>query len=140
MCLFVDDSVDIGSLQDLVKKNGETLRIMNEISDYRRLYNCLLAPKNNVDLEHILIKCQSMSGYCLIHELFNQWIDGKGVKPVTWRTLISKLPCVGMTVLADEIELEMEGNYPSQTTHLEEVRSCSLLRKNEDRIQGDYIC
>ena len=110
---------------------------MNEISDYKQLYYCLLAPKNNIVLDHILIECQRMSGLCIIYELFNQWILGKGVKPVTWRTLISKLNCVGMTVLADEIELEMKGNYPSQTAHLEEVQSCPLLRRKKDHIQGD---
>ena len=127
----------MGSLQHLVKKNGKILNIMDEIGDYKKLYLCLLAPKNNAILDHLLIKCQGMSGFCIIQELFNHWIDEKGVKPVTWRTLISKLPCVGMTVLADEIELQMEGNYPSQTAILEEARSCYVLRRKKDNIQGD---
>ena len=66
-----------------MKRNGENINIMDEISDYRQLYNCLLAPKNNIELNDIIYKCQTKSVYCVIYELFWEWLKSRGVNPVT---------------------------------------------------------
>ena len=123
-----------------MKRNGENINIMDEISDYRQLYNCLLAPKNYIELNDIIYKCRTKSVYCVIYELFWEWLNGSGVNPVTWHTLIRKLHCAAMTELADVIELEMEDNNLSRIASLlEEVQNCSLLNNNKDHIQGKNI-
>ena len=121
-----------------MKKNGQKIRIIDEIGDFKSLYICLLEPANNERLRQLVIQCQLMSGSCIIDVLFNEWLMGRGANPVTWRTLISKLRCTGMIVLADTIEQEMEENYPSQTIYLEKVQTCSRLISNEEHIQGIF--
>ena len=37
-------------------------------------------------------------------QILRDWIDGRGLKPVTWGTLIDELRVVGLDTLADDIE------------------------------------
>ena len=42
-------------------------------------------------------------------EILRQWIQGKGKQPVTWRTLIEVLHCVGLITLAEDIRTGCQG-------------------------------
>ena len=121
-----------------MKKNGQKIHIIDEIGDFKSLYNCLLEPASNERLRQLVIQCQLMSGSCIIDVLFNEWLMGRGANPVTWCTLISKLRCAGMIVLADTIEQEMEEKYPSHTIYLEKVQTCSRLISKDEHIQGVF--
>ena len=137
---YTDGTPNMASLQDLNLKSGSIAHIVKEISDYRKLYTCLIDPRNNTKLEHIEIECHQVGVSCVVRKIFMDWIEGYGVKPVTWQTLIMNLrDCVGYQLLADEMELEMEGDAFSWTILLEKVRGCSSLKENEDQIRGAYI-
>ena len=48
-------------------------------------------------------------------EIMRQWLQGKGIKPVTWETLVRCLRDVKLSVMADNIERTLSTMIPLPT-------------------------
>ena len=40
----------------------------------------------------------------ITHKILQEWLEGKGLKPVSWETLVNTLRDIGLNALADEIQ------------------------------------
>ena len=58
---------------------------------------------NRVNLRNIEFQCNNNPS-CMKTDLFELWLDGNGLAPYTWRTLIQVLRDISLNRLAEEIE------------------------------------
>ena len=99
----IDDKPKIRLFLDFPTKRGPIRipdRIGNKYSDYGIF---LLADDTGSRVDAIKSKHQ-LDYNSIIEEITREWLEGSGVKPVTWRTLVQVLKQIRLVTLAQEIE------------------------------------
>ena len=77
-------------LDSLERKDGTTFSVMDELgSDYKKVALQLLDDKNGTIMENI--KEDKTKVADIKEEIFRRWRNGTGMKPATWRTLVTLL-------------------------------------------------
>ena len=88
-------------LRRLKTQNGETVNIVDSIgSNYWKFGTLILNSWNQV--KSIEKSCHYQVE-CIVPSILNHWLDGEGVKPVSWNKLIVVLEESGLSVLASDI-------------------------------------
>ena len=102
----IDDQVDRPTLIECIRFRGRKARINipQEIGvKYREFGLLLLEDHNGARIRHLAHKHRDDSNEINI-EIIEEWVAGKGMHPVTWKTLTEVLRDIELSTLAEEIE------------------------------------
>ena len=94
------------TLPDLLcfdSKTRESVNIITEVGAKYQMFGILLLDDKTGAYVRSLIKKHSGDCESINMETVEEWLQGRGAKPVSWRTLTRKLKAVKLTVLAQEI-------------------------------------
>ena len=83
--------------------NTKCVDILTEIgSNYEDFGTLLLQDESGAKVEAIVKKHRG-DDRCINREIFKEWIQGRGARPVSWRTLVDTLSDIGLKTLATDI-------------------------------------
>ena len=102
----LDDQANRPTLIECIRFRGKERRINipKEIgSKYREFGLFLLEDYNGAKIRALAHKYMNDANKINL-EILEQWINGKGKHPVTWKTLIEVLRDIKISTLAEEIE------------------------------------
>ena len=101
-----DDPLSLSALRNFTVKEG-AIDIAEKIgTDYEHFGTLLLNDNDGTKVKNIEMSKHGDPVHITV-EILKQWRQGKGRKPVTWRTLVDCLRGTGLNVLADKIELSL---------------------------------
>ena len=104
MCVFsIDDEPTLLKLLNFDTKRGGNIDIIDEVGvKYLKFGILLLEDKTGAHVESLVTKhredCEKIN-----LDIVRQWLQGRGAKPVSWRTLTRILKALKLTVLAQDI-------------------------------------
>ena len=99
---FTDDKPELGELEDLKTRGGESIDILERIGiDYERFGIRMLDDK--VGDKVVEIEDEQRASNRIKREIVRRWLKGKGKKPVTWRTLVEVLDSMELAEVTKEI-------------------------------------
>ena len=98
-----DDEPTIPELFSFDTKKGDTIDIIDEVGvKYLKFGILLLEDKTGAHVQGLIKKhsgdCESIN-----MEIVQEWLQGRGANPVSWRTLTKILKAVKLAVLAQDI-------------------------------------
>ena len=98
-----DDEPTLLELLSFDTKRGDNIDIIDEVGDkYLKFGIFLLENKTGAHVRSLVTKhskdCESIN-----MEIVEEWLQGRGAKPVSWKTLTRILKAVKLTVLAQDI-------------------------------------
>ena len=98
-----DDEPTLLELLSFDSKKGDNIDIIDEVgAKYLKFGILLLEDKTGAHVESVVTKhredCEKIN-----LDIVRQWLQGRGAKPVSWRTLTRILKAVKLTVLAQDI-------------------------------------
>ena len=105
-CLFVFSTDDEPTLLELLSfdtKRGETIDIIDEVGAKNLKFGILLLKDKTGAHMAALVKKNREDCKSINLDIVRQWLQGRGAKPVSWRTLTRILKAVKLTVLAQDI-------------------------------------
>ena len=107
-CNTCTDCLASGSrpdLSELVQFRARTrsINIPQEVGGHYNDFGYILLKGHMRQMQHIIHMYQEKPEHVNLHILLH-WLEGKGRKPVTWRTLVYSLKDIGLDVLAREIQ------------------------------------
>ena len=98
-----DDEPTLHELLSFDTKKGDNIDIIDEVgSQYLKFGILLLEDKTGTHVRP-LIKKHSGDRESINLEIVQEWLQGRGTKPVSWRTLTRILKAVKLNVLAQDI-------------------------------------
>ena len=87
----------------LKKANGDTVDVLQDLGgDYQRFGTIILEDKKGTIMEDINESHSKPNDRKM--EIMRRFINGKGMKPVTWRTVVTVLNEMKLTELVSDIE------------------------------------
>ena len=104
MLFFLTDNEP--TLPDLLcfdSKTRESVNIITEVGVKYQMFGILLLDDKTGAYVQGLIKKHCGDFVSINLEIVQEWLQGRGAKPVSWRTLTRILKAVKLTVLAQEI-------------------------------------
>ena len=87
-------------------------------TDYERFGTLLLNDNDGTKVKNIETSKRGDPVHITV-EILKQWLQGKGKKPITWRTLMNCLRGTGLNVLADQIDHLLSSHNDSDRSHSE---------------------
>ena len=97
-----DDKPNLGELEDLKTRGGESINILQRIStEYEKFGIRILADKTGDEVEEI--KDEQTVASRIKRTIAQRWLKGNGKNPVTWRTLVEVLDSMGLREVTKEI-------------------------------------
>ena len=107
MCLQIKKQ-EQPTLPQLIKFPGaEDLNVMTEIGTQYRMFGTLLLNDENGAIVKAIEQQHQNRATDINYEIFQQWIQGSGIQPVTWETLVKVLKQTQLRALANKIESSM---------------------------------
>ena len=106
-CVYTEWSLLIAAhtpnLVELITFPGKSkeINIPEQSTNYTSFGILLLNDSNAAQVKTIETKYHDTQEINL--EMLQQWIEGSGKQPVTWRTLVDVLCKIGLTTLADDL-------------------------------------
>ena len=97
-----DDMPILPNFYSFKTKTGKCVNIIEEVGTNYRMFGVLLLDDNGAHVQ-ALIKENRENSESINLEIVRQWLQGRGAKPVSWRTLTRILKAVKLTVLAQDI-------------------------------------
>ena len=98
-----DDEPTLLELLSFDTKRGDNIDIIDEVgARYLKFGILLLQDKTGAHVESLIKKHREDNERINI-EIVQEWLQGRGAKPVSWRTLTRILKAVKLTVLAQDI-------------------------------------
>ena len=100
------DQADQPTLIECIRFRGRKRRINipHEIGvEYRDFGLLLLEDHNGAKIRALALKHRDDANEINV-EIIEEWVTGKGKRPVTWKTLIQVLYDIELSTLAEEIE------------------------------------
>ena len=85
-------------------------------TDYERFGTLLLNDSDGTKVKNIEAS-KHKDPVPITVEILKQWLQGKGKKPITWRTLVNCLQGTGLNVLADQIRHSLPSHNDSEESH-----------------------
>ena len=82
----------------------EDLNVMTEIGTQYRMFGTLLLSDENGAVVKAIEQQHQSRAVDINYEIFQQWIQGSGIQPVTWETLVEVLRQTQLSTLASKIE------------------------------------
>ena len=103
VCFSTDDEPTLLELLSFDSKKGDNIDIIDEVgAKYLKFGILLLEDKTGAHVRSLVTKhredCEKIN-----MEIVQEWLQGRGAKPVSWRTLTRILKAVKLTVLAQDI-------------------------------------
>ena len=97
---------DQPSLKLLIRfpNNERNINIITKCSTEYNDLGILLLDDDNGDIVKSLEMEHHFNGEHVITEIFRRWINGTGMKPISWNILIAVLRDVDLHTLADELQ------------------------------------
>ena len=77
-----------------------------QVTDYKRFGSCLLNADTGSKIANIVASNQG-NVVNINNDIFNEFLIGRGLRPVNWRTFIECLERSGLHVLVEDILREM---------------------------------
>ena len=85
------------------KTKTKCVNILTEIgSNYEDFGTLLLQDESGAKVAAIVKEHRGNDG-SINREIFREWLQGRGAKPVSWRTLVDTLSDIGLKTLATDI-------------------------------------
>ena len=104
VCFFsADDEPTILELLNFDTNRGDSIDIIDEVGAKYQKFGILLLEDKTCAHVQGLIKKHSGDCESINLEIVQEWLQGRGAKPVSWRTLTKMLKAVKLTVLAQYI-------------------------------------
>ena len=94
-------------MQKLLHFSAKKLNIAVQIGKKYTIFGTFLLEDTNGVIVEALEKEHLKNAENINIAILRQWLQGKGMKPVTWTTLVAVLRQIGMNELADTIESEL---------------------------------
>ena len=91
------------TLPELIRFKTASGKLREQIGAHYRDLGCLLLNDKKGEVTRTIIKSHGPDAIDIITEIFQQWIEGKGMA-VEWATLIEVLKDIGLVELAREVE------------------------------------
>ena len=91
------------TLPKLIRFKTASGKLREQIGTHYRDLGCLLLNDTKGEVTRSIIKNHGPDTIDIISEIFQQWIEGKGM-PVKWATLIEVLKDIRLVELAREVE------------------------------------
>ena len=104
--MFVFPTDDQPTLLELLcfdSKTRECVNIIDEVGVKYQMFGILLLEDKTGAHVRSLIKKHHEDSESINLEIVQEWLQGRGAKPVSWRTLTRILKAVKLTVLAQDI-------------------------------------
>ena len=103
MTIFpTDDKPNLGELEDLKTRGGESINILQRIgTEYEKFGIKILVDKTGDEVEEI--KDEQTVANKIKRTIVRRWLAGKGNNPVTWRTLVEVLDSMELREVTKEI-------------------------------------
>ena len=86
------------------KTSTDSINIIKYIGTHYDVLGTLLLQDNDGAVTQAIRDQYHHDAYKINYEIMRQWIQGKGMQPVQWSTLIDVLKKIGLSVLAEKIE------------------------------------
>ena len=84
------------TLRELLSFSDKKVNFAQKIGVNYLKFGIFLLEDSNGDITYALEKEHQMKAEEINMAIFKQWLEGKGVKPVTWSTLVTVLKNVGL--------------------------------------------
>ena len=84
------------TLRELLSFSDKKVNFAQKIGVNYLKFGIFLLEDSNADITYALEKEHQMKAEEINMAIFKQWLEGKGVKPVTWSTLVTVLKNVGL--------------------------------------------
>ena len=99
----------LGEVLDFKIQSGNSIKIAQQIGDRYYLLGSLLLKDDTGELTSVIVhQHQHQHNVALINErILLQWLQGKGKQPVSWSTLINVLKTMGLSELAQLVQMEL---------------------------------
>ena len=98
-----DDEPTLPELLCFDTKTRDCVNIIDEVGAKYQMFGILLLDDNTGAYVQSLIKKHREDSESINLEIVQQWLQGRGAKPVSWRTFTRILKAVKLTVLAQDI-------------------------------------
>ena len=102
--ITLTDEVSLDKLSLMKLPNGERVKIVETVAKDWRKVGCQLNFDRVGNQLDIIERQKSNNPVACCEAMFQHWLNGNGVKPVTWRTLIDILKDCEHVVLAQQVE------------------------------------
>ena len=89
--------------RECVNKKGDSIDIIDEVGTKYQMFGILLLEDKTGAHVRSLIKKYHEDSESINLEIVQEWLQGRGAKPVSWRTLTRILKAVKLNVLAQDI-------------------------------------
>lgn len=110
---FADDPPNLSALRNFTVNHG-SIDIAEKIgTNYEHFGTLLLNDNDGTKVKNIEMSKHGDPVHITV-EILKQWRQGKGRRPVTWRTLVDCLRGTGLNVLADKIEHSLSSHNGSK--------------------------
>ena len=100
---LADDEPTLPDLLCFDSKTRESVNIITEVSVKYQMFGILLLDDKTGAYVQGLIKKHREDSESINLDIVQEWLQGRGAKPVSWTTLTRILKAVQLTVLAQEI-------------------------------------
>ena len=100
----VHDEVTLGKLLLMKLPNGERVKIVETIAKDWRIVGCQLNFDRAGNRLSIIEGQKSNNPIACCEAMFQHWLNGNGVKPATWKTLIDILEDCDYIALKEQVE------------------------------------
>ena len=113
-CTALDSQPALVNLLSLTKSDGTRIRIINTLApDWRCLAGYLAFDKDGAEIR-IIVATHPHNPKACCQEVFQKWLQGRGIRPCTWAKLIEVLDDCEQANLADEIKKAVSGTVTSR--------------------------
>jgi len=102
--ITLTDEVSLDKLSLLRLPNGERVKIIETVAKDWREVGCQLNFDRVGNRLDIIEKQKLKDPLACCEAMFQHWLNGNGVKPVTWKTLMDILKDCEHVVLAQQVE------------------------------------
>ena len=109
-CKSTDGPPTLGGLRHFPVANGH-IDLAEEIgADYEKFGTLLLEDNNGNKVKNIEVS-ECGDPVKITVEILRQWLQGKGIKPVTWQTLVKCLRDTDLTTLVDNMKNSLSEHH-----------------------------
>lgn len=93
-------------LQSFVGVGGRSVRVVENVcADWEKL---ALALQFHGGVIRAVERSQHFQAEAACRAILQRWLDGESKQPVTWKTLVECLECIGHGSLASDLRRELE--------------------------------
>ena len=98
-----DDEPTLLEILSFDSKSSDNIDIITEVGVKYKMFGILLLKDKTGAHVDSLIKKHHEDSESINLDIVQEWLQGRGAKPVSWRTLTKVLKAVKLTVLAQDI-------------------------------------